>query len=329
MPFFSANLFRRIATAIGVAFFLGFAHLSLAQADAPQIGTQVPGYYRLMIGQFEVTALFDGAFELDSQLLTNAKPADIHRLLQRRFVGTSKMQTAVNSYLINTGKHLVLIDAGAGKYYGPSVGFMLQNLRAAGYDPKQVDTIILTHLHGDHIGGLVDTAGNPVFPNANVYVDKADHDYFLSQKNADAAPPERKRMFKTPLDIASVLVKKGKWHIFSDRMELVPGITAMGAYGHTPGHTGFLVESQERSLFIWGDLVHSHAVQFARPDVAFEYDVNQQQAVAVRNSLLKIVARSGMLVAGMHLPFPGIGHVRSEGAGSYSWIPIEFSPLKK
>lgn len=125
----------------------------LAQADAPQAQTQVPGYYRAQLGRFEITALFDGAIELDSKVLKDAAAADLQRLLSRMFVGNPKMQTAVNAYLINTGNHLVLVDTGAAKLFGPSLGFVLQNMKAAGYEPAQVDTVVITHLHADHVGG--------------------------------------------------------------------------------------------------------------------------------------------------------------------------------
>ena len=139
-------------------------------AEAPLAQTQVPGYYRMPLGRFEVTVLYDGAIELDTRLLQHTKATDLDRLLARMFVGNPKMQTAVNGYLINTGTHLVQIDAGATKLFGPPLGFLLENMRAAGYDPAQVDTVIITHLHPDHIGGLNDASGQPLFlfPKATV-----------------------------------------------------------------------------------------------------------------------------------------------------------------
>ena len=139
------KLFRHIL-ALGAAALMGIA--SLAQAEAPKVLTQVPGYYRTQLGQFEITALYDGSIELDTKLLKNASAADLQRLLSRMFVGNPKMQTAVNAYLINTGSHLVLVDTGAAKLFGPSLGYVLQNMKAAGYEPAQVDTVIITHLHG-------------------------------------------------------------------------------------------------------------------------------------------------------------------------------------
>jgi len=301
----------------------------VARAEAPPAQTQVPGYYRHPLGQFEVTALFDGAIELDAKLLKNATPTDLQRLLSRMFVGNPKMQTAVNAYLINTGKQLVLVDAGAAKLFGPSLGYVLENMKAAGYDPAQVDTVVITHLHGDHMGGLNDANGKPVFPNAKVMVPQADHDFWLSQAVADKAPEGMQPFFKMARDTAEPYQAAGRWFPFADGAELAPGIRAVAANGHTPGHTAYAVESDGRKLLIWGDLVHAHAVQFAKPGVSIEFDVDQKKAIATRRALMQSTAASRTLVAGMHLPFPGIGHVRAEGKGSYAWVPIEFSPLPK
>jgi len=303
--------------------------VSLAQAEAPQVRTQVPGYYRMMLGQFEITALYDGALDLDTKLLHNTSPAELDRLLARMFVGNPKMQTAVNAYLINTGKNLVLVDAGAAKLFGPSLGFILQNMRAAGYEPAQVDTVIITHLHPDHIGGVTDADGKPLFPKAKILVAKADNDFWLSQKTADGSPEAMQPFFKMARDAAAPYLKTAQWQSFSEGSVLVPGIQAVKANGHTPGHTAFAVDSEGQKLLIWGDIVHAHAVQFARPGVSIEFDVDQKQAIATRKSIFKTMAISKSLVAGMHLPFPGIGHVRWDGKESYSWVPIEFAPLPK
>ncbi|NMF89263.1 MBL fold metallo-hydrolase [Aromatoleum petrolei] len=298
-------------------------------ADAPMVKTQAPGYYRTMVGQFEVTALYDGAIELDTKLLKNAEPEDLNRMLARGFVGNPKMQTAVNAYLVNTGGNLILVDAGAAKLFGPALGFVVDNLRAAGYEPAQVDTIILTHMHPDHIGGLGDPAAPPVFPNANVYVSVLDNDFWLSPEAAAAAKPEMQDFFRMARDIAAPYQARGKWRTFADGTEIATGVRAVKAHGHTPGHSAISIESSGQKLLIWGDIVHSHAVQFALPGVSIEFDFDQTQAIATRRSLMYSLAASKTLVAGMHLPFPGIGHVRADGKGVYAWVPIEYSPLPK
>ena len=312
------------------AFALTTAVLCLSspvRAEAPKVPTQVPGYYRMHLGQFEVTALYDGAIELETKLLHNTSEAELQRLLSRMFVASPNMQTAVNAYLINTGSHLVLVDAGAAKLFGPSLGYVVQNMRAAGYEPAQVDTVIITHLHADHMGGLNNGTGQPLFAKARILVSRADSEFWLSQKIADAAPKEMQAFFKMARDVAAPYVASGQWKTFDQGAELVPGIRAVDAHGHTPGHTAYAVESEGKKLLIWGDLVHAHAVQFARPGVSIEFDVDQKQAIATRRAIMKTMAESKSLVAGMHLPFPGIGHVRADGKGVYAWVPVEFSPL--
>jgi len=319
---------RRSSTHIlFLTFSLLFSLAALVHAQAPKMQTQVPGYYRIQLGQFEVTALYDGAIELDTKLLHNTKATDLDRLLARMFVGNPKMQTAVNAYLINTGTHLVLVDTGAAKLFGPTLGYVVQNMRAAGYEPGQVDTVVITHLHGDHMGGLNDGDGNLLFPKATIWVSQADNDYWLSEKTAASAPEKAQPFFKMARDTAAPYLATGQWKTFSEGTVLVPGVKAVKANGHTPGHTAYGVESEGQHLLIWGDLVHAHAVQFARPGVSFEFDVDQKQAIATRKAIMKEMAASQSLVAGMHLPFPGIGHVRAEGKGSYAWVPVEFQMM--
>ncbi len=307
---------------------LSFAFTGLpAHAEAPKAQTQVPGYYRMQLGNFEVTALYDGAILLDVNLLKNVGSEDLDRLLSRMFVASPKMQTAVNAYLINTGDHLVLVDAGAAKLFGPTLGHVVQNLKAAGYDPVQIDTIVATHLHGDHIGGLNDNNGTPLFPKAKILVPQEENDFWLSEKVAEKMPDNLRQLFKIAREMAAPYQKREQWQTFASGSVLVPGIRAIKANGHTPGHTAYAVESEGQKLLIWGDVVHAHAVQFARPDVSIEFDVDQPQAITTRKTLMKNMAEGKSLVAGMHLPFPGLGHVRAEGTESYSWVPVEFQSM--
>lgn len=307
---------------IGIVLFSNF--ISFVYASAPMIQTQVPGFYRMHLGEFEVTALYDGSTELDAKLLKNTQTIDLKNLLSKMFVNHPNMQTAVNAYLINTGDHLVLIDSGAGKLFGPSLGMTLQNLKAAGYQPTQVDTVLITHLHGDHAGGLNDANGRPVFSQAKVLVAKEENDYWMSKQIADKAPSELKPFFEMARNIAAPYIANGKWTTFAQNTVVVPGIKAVSIFGHTQGHTAYEVDSDGQKLLIWGDVVHSHAVQFAEPSVAFAFDSNSHQAIETRLKLMQSLAASKSLVAGAHLPFPGIGHIRAEGSGKFSWVPIEF-----
>lgn len=299
-----------------------------ARAEAPQLKTQVPGYYRMMVGKAEVTALFDGAIDLDPKILKNVKPGELQRLLARMFAAAPKLQTGVNAFLINSGGKLVIVDTGAGKLFGPTLGNVIANLKASGYTTDQVDAVLVTHLHGDHMGGLVDAGGKPAFAKAAVFVAKTDADFWLSEEIAAKAPEQARGFFKMARDTAAPLQAAGKWKTFEWGSEIVPGFKAVEARGHTPGHTAFALESDGQHLLLWGDLVHNANVQFAKPSVTIEFDIDQKQAAKTRAAMFKATAKSRELVAGAHLPFPGLGHVRAEGKGSFAWVPVEFGPVK-
>ena len=299
-----------------------------AYAEAPMAKTQVPGYYRIMVGSIEVTALLDGVMQLDKSLLQHAEDKKLNRALDRMFVGNPKMTTAVNAYLINTGKNLVLVDAGAAGLFGPTLGNLVQNLKAAGYSPEQVDHIVITHLHADHVGGINDQAGKPLFPNASVSVSQAENDFWLSKDIAAKAPPAMQGFFQMAQASAAPYQASGQWKPIpgAGTGEIVPGITAVNASGHTPGHRIYIVESQGQKLVITGDMLHAHAIQFSNPGVAIQFDADQKKAIAMRRDILKRVADEKSFMSGAHLPFPGIGHVIPEGKGSYRWVPVEFNP---
>ena len=312
----------RLLLAVLFLFAAGFA-----AAEAPPQKTQVPGYYRLLLGDFEITALYDGAISLDEAKLKNILPRDRQRLLARQFLQGPKIQTAVNAYLVNTGSRLILIDAGAAGLFGPSLGRVVDNLRAAGYQPEQVDTVLLTHLHGDHVNGLVGADGERVFVNAEVWSSQADSDFWLSEAVAAKAPVNAQAFFKMSRDAAAPYLAAGKWKTYASDRELLPGVASIDTRGHTPGHASYLIVSGGERLLVLGDLVHNHAVQFARPDVSIEFDNDPQQAVHARKLIFARAAKEKLMVAGMHLPFPGIGRVRQEKQG-YAWVAAEFAPLR-
>ena len=304
-----------------------FGVFSTVYAEAPLVKTQAPGYYRMMIGQFEITALSDGFLGLDTKMLQNASETEINSLLARMFVGIPKMETALNAYLINTGSKLVLVDAGAAKAFGPTLGNIMQNLKASGYDPAQIDAVVITHMHADHIAGLLDGANKPAFPKALIYVAQAENDFWLSATEAKKAPVHVQKFFQISQDVARPYIASGRWKTFGNDHLFTPGIKAVLIPGHTPGHAAIEVLSNAESLLIIGDMVHSMAVQFSRPDVTFVFDIDSKQAVSTRQVIFKGAAESKTFVAGMHLPFPGVGRIRADGNNIYTWVPVEFSPL--
>ncbi|GHD56775.1 MBL fold metallo-hydrolase [Jeongeupia chitinilytica] len=314
-----------ILLALAVA---GLAAPVVHAAPPAQLKTQAPGFFRMALGDFVVTALYDGYIDIDPKLLKGASAQDIQTLLARMFLQTTPgVQTAVNAFLVHAGDKLILVDSGSGKCFGPNLGNIGTNLKAAGYTPEQVDLVLLTHLHPDHACGLASDDGKPAFPNADVYVSKAESGFWLDDETASKAPKEMQPFFKMAKDSVLPYARQGRLKVFGAGDKLLPGVTSVAAAGHTPGHTGYLISSKNQSLLLWGDLVHSHSVQFSRPEVSLEFDVNSEQAIATRKAIFANAARDKLWVGGAHLPFPGLGHVRSEG-NAYAWVPIEYGPIR-
>lgn len=304
----------------------GWLIASTVHAQAPQVKTQAPGFYRMLLGDFEVTALLDGILDLPPhKLLTNTTHRQVSNLLEKSFQKEA-VPTSVNAYLINTGSKLVLVDAGAAGLFGPTLGQLLSNLKASGYQPEQVDEIVITHMHGDHVGGLV-LDGKLVFPNATVHADRHDADFWLSQANLDKAPKEMQDFFKGAQASLNPYVAAGKFKAFDGDTVLVPGIKAIATHGHTPGHTIYAIESKGQKLVLWGDLMHVAAVQFAQPSVTITFDVDSKAAAVQRKKAYADAAKGRYLVAGAHLPFPGLGHIRAEGKG-YAWVPLDYNSVR-
>jgi glyoxylase-like metal-dependent hydrolase (beta-lactamase superfamily II) len=315
------NRLRGVAAALAATLLAG----AIAEAAAPQQKTQAPGYYRMMLGEIEVTALSDGIFPMDTlKLLTNITPKQLDAALARSFL-KNPVDTSVNGFLVNTGSKLVLIDTGAGTLFGPTLGKLLSNLKASGYGPDQVDEIYITHMHGDHVGGLV-VDGKPAFSNAVVRAAQPEADFWLSKAHMDAAPADRKDGYQGAMNMLNPYVSAGKFKPFSGDTELVPGIRAVATPGHTAGHTIYVIESKGRKLVLWGDLMHVAAAQFPDPAVTILFDTDSAMAAAQRKKVFADAAKDGFWVAGAHLSFPGIGHLRTAGAG-YAYVPANYAAL--
>ncbi|MBM9401133.1 MBL fold metallo-hydrolase [Gluconacetobacter azotocaptans] len=306
-----------------------------AFASAPQVRTQAPGFYRMMLGSFEITALLDGTHPFpDEAVLTKTGPGakaskffdgnpDEARALLAASDLSVPTEGSINAFLVNTGSRLILIDSGAGTLYGACCGHLLANLRAAGYKPEQVDEVFLTHLHADHIGGIA-PAGRLAFPNAIVRANRIDVDYWLNNANASAAPAFLRPMFKNDKTSLEPYMMAGRLRPFTGETELVPGIKAIPTPGHTPGHTSYMVESKGERLLVWGDIIHVAAIQFPDPDVTVTYDSDDSQAKATREAIFAEAAQKRFWIAAAHISFPGLGHIGVRGKESV-WIPADYT----
>jgi len=295
-----------------------------ALASAPQIHDQAPGFFRLKVGDLEVTALYDGAAVFELPWL-KGKKATIDGVAKALKRDPHLLDAADLGFLVNTGKQLILVDAGAGTWYGGGAfGRLAGSLRSAGYTPEQVDLVLITHLHADHVGGLTSHDGEIVFPNAEVYVAKAESDFWLSPEIAAKAPKDAQPFFRSAQAIAAPYIKAGKWHTFSGSESIVDGMELVPLSGHTPGHTGYEFSSKGQKILFWGDTIHAQRVQLQHPEVTVVFDIDPTAAAATRNQLLPKLADEGVVIAAPHLLFPGLGRLHKQGRG-YSWAPVAFT----
>lgn len=293
---------------------------SFALAKAPLAGASSPGMYRFKVGAIEVTALTDGSLGLGVELFPAAqKEADAAaKLFQQAALPQGPVRSFVNAYAINTGDRLILVDTGSGpaKDFGPDLGKLPRNLAAAGIDAAAVDTVLITHLHLDHVGGLA-PGGKVAFPNAELVVGEAEHRFWNDAGIMAGAPADAKPFFTIaqeatkPYGSRLRLVREG---------ELAPGITLVAAPGHTPGHMAVRVSSGSEQLLIWGDVVHMAALQFERPDWSIAFDTDMSLAAQTRRRMFDMASADRIPVAGMHLPFPGVGSVTRRG-DAYAYVP--------
>lgn len=294
-----------------------------ALAKAPFAGTQAPGVYRFKLGAYEVTVLSDGWIPLETKIFSG-DPDGAAKLLEGAFLPKDKTPTSVNEWVINTGDQLVLVDTGTSNVFGPTLGRMAKNLAAAGIDPAAVDTVIITHLHPDHVAGLLTADKQVAFPNAGVQVNEADYNFWTSPEITAKAPDAIKPFFQMAQTAIKPYADAGKITMVKDGAALAPGMTAVVAPGHTVGHTMVRVSSQGQDLLLWGDVVHNAALQFADPERALAFDTDIPLAIATRKKVFDMAATDRLLIAGAHLAFPGVGHVAKAAVG-YVYVPIPWA----
>ena len=322
----STQLFSRYRSIFAGLIAGAFMSAGAANAASPQ-DAQVPGFYRQAVGEYVVTAVYDGYVSLDPKSLSGLGEKQVQSLIAREFQArNANIQASVNAFLVKSATRLILIDSGSSDCFGPTMGRMIDNIRAAGYKPEDVDTVLLTHMHPDHACGVTLPDGQPAFPNATVWADKDDADFWLNPASAGKLPKDQQEFLKMARSALAPYQAKGRFKTFNDGESIIPGIDLVASAGHTPGHTSYLLSSGSEKLLVWGDIVHFHAVQLPHPEVTIEVDVDPKRAIESRRRVLAQAAANRWLVGAAHLPFPGLGHVRRETKG-YSWTPVEYGPL--
>ena len=288
---------------------------------------QVAGYYQYQSGQTQITALLDGTNFISPSLFKGRSEQEVHDSLKKYYADQAQgVQTSVNAFLVNTGHSLVLVDSGAASCFGAHLGSVLSNLKASGYKPEQVNTILLTHLHPDHVCGI-SKDGVANFPNATVYVSASEADYWLNPKQVKKIPKDKQAGYLATVEKIKQAIapyqaqQRFKTYQLGDQIQEFKVIQSAG---HTPGHFSYELKTSNETIVFVGDIVHSHTIQFDHPETAIEYDVDPKQAVATRLKLFAEYAKEGETIAAPHLPFPGIGHIYSADTKTYQWIPIHF-----
>lgn len=288
---------------------------TLAKANAPRASTQVPGLYRNKVGTVEVTALLDGYIDIAKEVLLpfDQKAHGDQLDLFGQDPNAAHYRTAINSFLINTGSKLILLDAGTPEGFLPNAGKIKQSLAAAGVTPDQIDMVLMTHLHGDHFGALATATGEAYFVNAELCIAQAEWDFWYSDAVYAATPADAKFHFDWARKMTAPYTDRVKF--FTGETDLGSGITAIPMPGHTPGHTGYLINSGTDSLLIAGDIIHTPGIQFSHPEITIAFDTDAALAAETRKRVLDMASADQMRLCGMHFDFPGFGKVTKDGSG--------------
>ena len=323
MPIPAPSLGRRsvLALAAGAALApLALTGMRKAHAAAPMLGGARPSHYRFKLGDFEVATLADGAVQLDGPhpiFGQDQTPEAVSELAQSNFLPADRMEIQFSPMIVNTGDGLVLFDTGNGPGRRPDAGNLIDALQAAGYDTSDIDVVVLTHMHPDHIGGLME-GGAPAFPNARYVTGSTEYD-FWSKGERLSGPTEN----AAKLVQSNVVPLAEKTTFIGDQGEVAPGITGVDAFGHTPGHMAYRIESGGRQLLLWADIANHYVMSVQRPDWHVRFDMDKDAAAATRKQLFDMVATDRIPITGYHMPFPAVGYVERSGDG-YRYVPASY-----
>ncbi|WP_428030988.1 MBL fold metallo-hydrolase [Ancylobacter sp.] len=318
---------RVLAAALGLVCAPAVLRCVPAHAGAPALGPTTQTFQRLRLGAFDVTTLLDASAMIDGPwpIVGEDRPAgEVEALMQANLLPQRRFRPGFSPTLVNTGRELVLFDAGNGEngfVPPPAGGWLVASLEAAGYAPEQVDVVALTHAHPDHVGGLM-SGGKPTFPNARYVIGATEFDFWKSERPL-AAPKESNEYGSAIMFRSHVLPLTERMSFVAADGEVVPGIRAVAAHGHTPGHLAFHVESEGQRLLVWGDCAHHEVASLARPDWHALFDQDKEAGVATRRRIYDMAATERIAVAAYHTSFPSLGYVERRDGG-YRWLPVTY-----
>ena len=292
-----------------------FALKDLAVMLTPA-STQFPAVYRRRIGDVVVTAISDGYIDAPFGVLQSITEPDADLILRNAF-RPSPPRINVNTYLIQSGGRTAVVDTGSGDTMGPTLGKLFTSLGACGVNTADVDTVLLTHMHPDHSNGLTAADGTKLFPNAELVVGEADVKHWHDDGARSRAPDAQKTRY---FDTSRFQIAPYQGQRKAATSSPFPNVTAVPLAGHTPGHTGYMVESNGEALLIWGDICHVPDIQVRRPEVTMVFDTDPEAAIATRRRAFDMAAADRLLIAGMHLHFPGFSYIM-RAADGYRMIP--------
>jgi glyoxylase-like metal-dependent hydrolase (beta-lactamase superfamily II) len=301
-----------------------------ALAKAPFATSQPSYFYRFPIGKFQASVVSDGPLPLGkpTDTMKGVAEAEINKALTDNFLPLDNVVLEQNILVLNTGNRLVMFDSGMGfaKTFGPTTGRLLASLRQAGIQPAQIDDVICTHAHIDHIGGLASAKGQRLFPNATIHISQSDYDFWTDEKKL--TDKNLGLFIKHARD--NLLPYKGRISWVSDGKPVLPGIQAMSAPGHTVGHTIYLIESEKARFAFTGDVSHHQILLTEKPRTEFSYDGDPKQAVQTRLRVFDMLATDRIPLLAFHFPWPGYGNLAKQGDGyRYFPTPMTIVPMPK
>lgn len=289
-----------------------------AAAKAPISNDQVPYFYRFKHGSMQGTVISDGILPLGepSASFLGTTKEEVGQMLTGNFLDPNNVILEQNILVLNTGSKLVLFDTGMGDstLFGPTTGQMMRNLASAGIDPADIDAIVCTHAHCDHVWGIIGANGNPNFPNAQIYISQTDFDFWTDEAKLSMKEPGYMIPFVQGAR-ANLLPLRDRIIFFKEGEEFLPGIQAMSAPGHTLGHTIFMITSEGQTMAAIGDTTHHHVLLLERPLMEFAFDTDPKLSAQTRYKVLTMLAEERIPMIAYHFPWPGIGHIAKRGDG--------------